>query len=180
MRSQKHIFILVIISTLITSAACAPITAIKQGCSDNWKLTGYYTPVEDDLLGFKHKISIINTGVFAFRNEFLRQIRVEGWGKTRYGWYLGYYNKAWHKSNYPLNSKGQILKKGMVAVDTSMVPLSTKLRIPGLYELMGQQSFIASDVGVGVRGKHIDIYTGEGGVAKQLAYKITGQSIVCL
>ena len=180
MRYQKYFFQILIILTLSTSVACTSLTSMKHGCSDNWKVTGYYTPVEDDYLGSRQKVTVQNTGMVAFRKDFIRQVRIEGWGKTRYGWYLGYYRRSWHKSANPLNSKGKILKKGMVAVDSRIVPLSTKIRIPGLYSLLGQETFTASDVGTSVKRKHVDVYTGEGVRAKQLAYKITGQNIVCL
>jgi 3D (Asp-Asp-Asp) domain-containing protein len=180
MRYKKHFFLLLTISALSTSAACTSFTSLQSGCSDNWRVTGYYTPVEDDYQGGKQKIKVRNTGMVSIKKTFLRHVKLEGWGKTSNGWYLGYYDGAWHKSTYPLNSKGQALQKGMVAVDSSMVPLYSRIRIPGLDLVLGQQIFTASDVGTAVRDKHVDIYTGEGAQAKKLAYDITGPNTVCL
>ncbi len=180
MRYQKHFFLLLTISALSTSAACTSLTSLQYDCSDNWRVTGYYTPVEDDYKGRKQKIKVRNAGMVSIKKNFLRHVKLEGWGKTSNGWYLGYYDGAWHKSTYPLNSKGQALQKGMVAVDSRMDPLYSQIRIPGLGLVFGQQIFTVSDVGAAVRDKHVDVYTGEGAQAKKLAYNITGPNTVCL
>src|ERR1041385_7147058 len=38
-------------------------------------------------------------GNMSFSQEFLEEIRTEGWGITRFGWALGYYGGAWHRSD---------------------------------------------------------------------------------
>lgn len=175
-RYQKYFFLLLLIPGLSTLAACS---SLNSSCSDNWKVTGYYTPMENDYRGPDRMIMVRNVGMLSIKEDFLRKVKLEGWGKTRYGWYLGYYSKAWHKSENPLNTKGQPLKMGMVAVDSSLVPLSSRVRIPSLDQVLGKQIFVANDVGGGVKKKHIDIYTGEGIQAKKLAYNVTGKNTVC-
>jgi 3D (Asp-Asp-Asp) domain-containing protein len=45
--------------------------------------------------------------------------------------------------------------------------------IPGLPGSLGEMKFVADDVGVGIDGKHVDIYTGEGKDARREMYEIT-------
>jgi len=72
------------------------------------------------------------------------------------------------------------LKLGMVAVDPKFVPLSQRIEIPELEAWLTAKQLLASDVGGGVKKKHIDIYTGEGEEAKKLSFKVTGRRTVCL
>lgn len=61
-----------------------------------------------------------------------------------------------------------------VAVDTDIIPLNTAIYIPeydGIPRDVGQNSmhdgcFVAQDRGVRVKGKHVDIFTGEEGLTK--------------
>jgi 3D (Asp-Asp-Asp) domain-containing protein len=61
-----------------------------------------------------------------------------------------------------------------VAVDTDVIPLNTAIYIPeydGIPRDVGQSSlhdgcFVAQDRGVRVKGKHVDIFTGEEGLTK--------------
>lgn len=47
---------------------------------------------------------------------------------------------------------GKRVRKGMVAVDPRVIPLHSRIYIPGYGHAM------AEDIGGGVRGKHIDVY----------------------
>lgn len=49
------------------------------------------------------------------------------------------------------NCLGEPLEYGMIAVDTDIIPLGTKVIING-------EEFIACDVGGGIHGNHIDMY----------------------
>ncbi len=158
-------------------SACSFIQ--NPGCSNDWKITGFYTPVENDYEGPEKDIFVKGEGEIYLKKAFLRDVRIEGWGKTRYGWYLGYYGKSWHSNIAALNTSGKPLTVGMVAVDPRIIPLSSRIRIPELSSLLGGEPLIASDVGVSVKKKHIDVYAGEGNKAKKLSYKITGQNSVC-
>src|SRR4051812_29708810 len=99
-------------------------TTTGPDCSDGWRITGYYTPVETDFTAANtREIEIRGIGKDSFNSEFLRTIFDdnkgfgEGWGKTRYGWYLGYYDGRWHKADAPLDADDKPLKPDAVAVD---------------------------------------------------------------
>ena len=151
-----------------------------NACSDQWRITGFYTPVETDFTQHLLKsLTLSNGQQHRLNAEFVKVVKIEGWGKTRFAWYLGYYNNQWHRNKKPLNAKGKPLVKGIVAVDNSRVRKGAKLVIPGLKEALGFDEFVADDVGSAIKNQHIDIYTGEGNAAKLLTYKITGQQRVC-
>jgi 3D (Asp-Asp-Asp) domain-containing protein len=65
-----------------------------------------------------------------------------------------------------LNSIGKKLKIGDVAVDPS--PLGTEVTLPTLSAPWNNFSYLASDTGDSVKGKHIRVYVGEG--------KVTGKN----
>jgi len=144
-------------------------------------VTGFYTPIESDFSSSSKTTIKLSTGeTYSFNADFSSAVKVEGWGRTYYGWYLGFYNKQWHRSEKPLNAKGKPLIKGVVAVDNQIIQEGSQLVIPGLKEVLGYERFDADDVGSGIKSHHIDVYTGEGNSAKLLTYKITGQRKVCL
>jgi len=149
-------------------------------CSDGWRITGYYTPIETDFSsGESREIDIRGVGTEKFDAEFLRTIfdddkgYGEGWGKTRFGWYLGNYNGRWHKADAPLDANDQPLQANTVAVDNNVIPNGSIVEIPGLPNDLGQQRFRSNDVGVSVHGKHIDVYTGEGRDARRRMWQVT-------
>ena len=149
-------------------------------CSDGWRITGYFTPIESDYRSAEmREVEIDGVGKQSFNEEFLRVVFDEsqgfgeGWGKTRFGWYLGNYNNRWHKSTEPLDANDTVLKPNSVAVDNALIPNDSKVRIPGLPGESGNVMYIANDVGVTVHGKHIDVYTGEGKAAERAMYAVT-------
>ena len=149
-------------------------------CSDGWRITGYFTPLETDYESADlREIEIKNVGVMKFNVEFLKTVFDEdqgfgeGWGKTRFGWYLGNYDGAWHQADDPLDANNAPLKTNSVAVDNSIIPNDSIVIIPGLPDAFGKEEFVANDVGVTVHGKHIDVYTGEGKAAEQAMNRVT-------
>lgn len=153
---------------------------IEYECSEGWRITGYFTPIETDYDSTETKeIEIKNFGTENFNTDFLRVVFDEdkgwgeGWGKTRFGWYVGYYDGEWHKSDAPLDSNNQPLQTNSVAVDNSIIPYDSVVQFPGLPDEYGEKTFIANDVGVTVHGKHIDVYTGEGKEAEREMYRVT-------
>jgi 3D (Asp-Asp-Asp) domain-containing protein len=156
-------------------------TGINRSCSPNWKITGYYTPIESQFdSSLNQPIKIEQFKSTHFNTRFIKAVKMEGWGKTRFGWYLGYYNDLWHKRNTPLNSLGQPLTVGSVAVDNRIIGKGKRLHIPFVQGLLNVESFIANDVGSAIKKYHIDIYTGEGDQARLLTYKISGKQKVCI
>src|SRR5438270_1832434 len=93
-----------------------PAAAQAANCSDGWRITGYFTPVETDYTSPDLKeVDVKGVGPTSFNTEFLRTIfnedrgYGEGWGKTRFGWYLGNYGGSWHKSDAPLDANDEPL-----------------------------------------------------------------------
>jgi 3D (Asp-Asp-Asp) domain-containing protein/peptidoglycan/xylan/chitin deacetylase (PgdA/CDA1 family) len=158
-----------------------------QNCSSGWYVTGYSTPVESDYNGSKQIVKVIslNSGVKerAFYNSFLRVVEVEGWGKTLEGDYVGFQttDKQWHSSPYPVDSKDQPIQQGTVAVDPTIIKISQRLIIPTLPPPWDNRTLTANDVGPDIKGKHIDVYTGEGKNAKEETFRITNHdNVLCL
>ncbi|HEY0460467.1 MAG TPA: 3D domain-containing protein [Pyrinomonadaceae bacterium] len=149
-------------------------------CSDGWRITGYFTPVETDYASGKlREVDIQDAGKLSFNAEFLDVVfnenegSGEGWGKTRFGWYLGNYDGKWHKSAAPLDANNSPLEPNSVAVDNDLIPNGSFVKIPDLPAEYSSKTFVANDVGVTVHGKHIDVYTGEGKNAESEMYRVT-------
>lgn len=160
--------------------ATAAAKAAAPGCTKGWYITGYFTPVESDFTDSPKQINVPGPGSQSFPGSFLSAVKMEGWGRTRLGWCLGWDNGAWHKSDHPEDSHGQPLDTVSVAVDMNLIPSGTALTIPTLPYPMNQKQFIARDVGGAIIGQHIDVYCGEGHGAELLTFKITGHgNTVC-
>jgi 3D (Asp-Asp-Asp) domain-containing protein len=151
-----------------------------MNCSEGWRTTGYFTPIETDYnSGQMTEVDVRGVGKMSFDSAFVRTVfdeekgYGEGWGKTRLGWYLGNYNGAWHKADAPLDANNSPLQINSVAVDNTLIPNDSVLRIPGLPGEFGTREYVGNDVGVTVHGKHIDIYTGEGKDAERMMYRVT-------
>jgi len=149
-------------------------------CSDGWRITGYFTPVESDYTSTEMvDIDIRGLGKMSFNAEFIKVVfnddegYGEGWGKTRFGWYLGEYNGRWHKADAPLDANDKPLEPDTVAVDNKLIPAGSVVSIPNLPGDLGKLEFKSNDVGVSVHGKHIDVYTGEGRDARRKMYRFT-------
>jgi len=163
-------------------AASATASEARQGfdCSDGWRITGYYTPVETDFTSPEtREIEVRGLGKQSFDADFLRTIfdedkgYGEGWGKTHFGWYLGNYNGSWHKADAPLDANDKPLEANTVAVDNHLIPRGSTVEIPDLPGDLGQEKFQSNDVGVSVHGKHIDVYAGEGREARRRMWQVT-------
>ena len=149
----------------------------QSSCSDGWYITGYYVPREDELRGDPVQIDVARVGSFSFSEEFLDQTRTEGWGITRFGWALGYYDGAWHRSDSgPLDASGKPLSDGAIAIDRALIPSGAQVQISTLPSPWGTKTFRASDIGVGIEGQHIDIFTGTGSAAEQETFRITSEN----
>jgi len=169
------IFMVSLLALLLSFSSNASV------CSENWKITGYYSPIESDFPYDKNaSVMVQKQGPVAFNATFLKEVKMEGWGRTRYGWYLGYFSRKWHKSENPLDARGQNLKLGAVAIDRQYLKMGNKISIPQVNDVIGVSWFVASDVGSAIKQKHIDVYTGEGKLAKQTSWKVTGQKQVCI
>jgi len=171
-------FLFVFLFSLMACARVAPLS-----CDNGWELTGDFVPVESDYARHSFvKIRVLadkkHTFIHRFDRSFLAAVKLEGWGKTDDGWYLGYYARKWHKSAQPLNAKGGALTLSTIAADISKIPFGRNVYIPTL-NINIKQPFTVGDVGQAIKGKRIDIYTGEGKAAQLLTYKVTNSHQVC-
>lgn len=175
-KSMKVIVTVLVAFVLLNSCALP-----TSSCTKNWTITGYFTPFESDYPATpKQSIYIEGIGKRQFSQQFLKAVKIEGWGRTNEGWYLGFFSKKWHRSQQPLNAGGGPLKIGSIATDQQYIERGQQVRIPTLPEMMRHKVFTADDVGSAIKRQHIDIYTGEGKQAEKLSWKITGkQHTVC-
>jgi 3D (Asp-Asp-Asp) domain-containing protein len=149
----------------------------QQACSDGWYITGYYVPQEDELPDTAEQISVERVGDLSFSQKFLSETRTEGWGITRFGWALGYYSGRWHRSDAgPLDASGNLLVDGAIAIDRSLIPPGAQVQISTLPSPWASRTFRATDIGVGIDGQHIDVFTGTGLAAEQETFRITSNN----
>lgn len=165
--------LLIIVSLLFSRISFA---THEEVCSSQWYVTGYYTPVEEDFpQADKIKITVEKSGESFHSMDFLLEVKVEGWGKTNDGWYLGRFSNKWHRSKYPLNAMGKPLDVGSIATDRNIIPVGEILRIPSLPNNLKHQLYVSDDVGSAIKSTHVDVYTGEGRQAEKTTYEITGK-----
>jgi 3D (Asp-Asp-Asp) domain-containing protein len=149
----------------------------QSNCSEGWYITGYYVPRENELPGDEEQIDVERLGTLSFSEEFLDETRTEGWGITRFGWALGYYGGGWHRSDSgPLDASGKPLSDGAIAIDRALIPSGAQVQISTLLNPWGTKTFRASDIGVGITGQHIDVFTGTGSAAEQETFRITSEN----
>jgi len=149
-------------------------------CTSDWYITGYFLPIESDYSGKSVEISVDRIKQF-YLADFLEDVKIEGWGKTNAGNYLGWYHGAYTMSDTYLNSHGNDLIVGMVAVDNMLIEHGTELIIPTLPEPWNNLIFSGLDEGPSINGKHIDVFTGEGIDAENETFRITGyNNKVCI
>ena len=167
------------IKTNLTMLEQKESSLTRENCSSDWYITGYFTPVESDYSGDFIRI-VFDDYIKHFRSDFLADVKIEGWGKTRLGDYVGWYDNSFHLSDAALDLHGDELLVEFVAVDTVLIEQKTKLSIPTLPSPWNELLFTASDIGPSIKGKHIDVYTGEGKQAELETFRITGtENEVC-
>jgi 3D (Asp-Asp-Asp) domain-containing protein len=184
----RLVVLLAIVGLVLTAFMSEKRSAVKSAanfnCSDGWRITGYYTPVETDFASTEtREVEIHGPGretiKETFNAEFLKTVFDdnegfgEGWGKTRFGWYIGEYNGRWNKADAPLDANDKPLEADSVAVDRSVIPAGSTVTIPELPGDLGKLQFKSTDVGVSVHGKHVDVYTGEGREARRKMWRFT-------
>jgi 3D (Asp-Asp-Asp) domain-containing protein/peptidoglycan/xylan/chitin deacetylase (PgdA/CDA1 family) len=162
-------------------------------CSGGWTVTGYFSPSESDYEGRGDAQTITIYGLYdtnstvsrALNSEFLKDVQIEGWGLTKQGDYIGGWDgKFWGPSSVEVTDLGEPLIAGVsAATDRSVIPYGTNFTVPSLPMPWNTKVFTASDIGTGITGKHIDIFTGIGSAAEREAIKITGMqqnNTVCI
>ena len=145
----------------------------QNSCEGNWYITGYYLPIEEE---FQDKIITIQVdGEYRqYHYDFVNEVKREGWGRTNDGDYLGWHTNKFHLSEFPLDYFGNELVVGKIAVDPRFIEFDSKITITSLVEPWNEIVLVAEDVGGSIKGKHIDVYTGEGKEAEKETMRITG------
>jgi 3D (Asp-Asp-Asp) domain-containing protein len=196
MRMRLGVALLVL---LTSSEVYADEFADDVACPQGWNrmqeflITGYYLPHETDYDGKSRSVNV--DGKERLLNaEFLAAVddqngnMGQGWGQTIEGDFVGHYGKngEWISSTYPKTDSNTELTDGVVAVDPAVIPLGSRLMIPGLPHIahVGPQTvFIAADTGINVKGQHIDVFTGAGVQARNDAEVVTTdgpRAVVCV
>jgi len=158
----------------------APITIAADSCTSGWYVTGYYTPHESDFSGNPIQIQAEGQSL-QVKEDFIDEVKIEGWGKLETGLYLGWYDSMYHLSPDPLDAHDTALSETSLAADPNVLPQGTKVYVPTLPSPYGQRIFTISDVGPSINGQHVDVYTGEGQMALQDTFDITGfNNSVCV
>jgi 3D (Asp-Asp-Asp) domain-containing protein len=164
-----------LIASTLNSAATQ--TPGQSTCSEGWYITGYYVPREDELPDTTQQITVERVGDISFSQKFLDETRTEGWGITRFGWALGYYSNGWHRSDAgALDASGNQLTVGAIAIDRSVIPRGANVQIATLPSPWASKTFRATDIGNGIVGQHIDVFTGIGLAAEQETFRITSNN----
>jgi len=153
---------------------------VTQNCSNGWNVSGYYLPLESDYTSTIIPVTI-DTKIYNFKSDFVEEVKIQGWGKTFSGEYLGFYDGAFHLSKTPLDSLGNNLIVGSIATDPQSIQLGTKVTILTLPSPWNEMIFSANDTSSLITGKEIVVYTGDGLNAKNETLKITSNNnSVCL
>jgi len=149
-------------------------------CTNGWYITGYFLPIETDYSSNTNLV-MINKKWYNFQSDFLDEMKIQGWGKTISGDYLGWDDGKFSLNSIPLDSKGNKLSVGTIAVDPVIIKNGTQITITTLPHPWDEMIFYSNDVGPAIIGKHIDVYTGEGLEARKEAFRITGENnSVCI
>jgi 3D (Asp-Asp-Asp) domain-containing protein len=173
-RSFAVTMLLIIISLFFSRFSYA---THDEACSSQWYVTGYFTPVEEDYPQTnKIKINVEKLGSSIHSLDFLLAVKIEGWGRTNDGWYLGRFSNKWHRSKHPLNAMGKPLNVGSIATDRNIIPAGENLKIPSLPNNLKHKIYVSDDVGSAIKSTHVDVYTGEGKQAEKVTYEITGRN----
>ncbi len=175
----KSLFVVLILIILTFQVALGPSATGADSCTSGWYVTGYYTPHEADFSG--NKIQIQAEGqTLQVKDDFIDEIKTEGWGKLESGVYLGWYDSGYHLSPDPLDAHDTALSETSLAADPNVFPQGTKVYIPTLPAPYDQRIFTIDDVGPSIKGKHVDVYTGEEQTAYEDMFSITGyDNIIC-
>jgi 3D (Asp-Asp-Asp) domain-containing protein len=176
---NKSICLVVLIIAAFIPSAALSIDNTDSTCTDDWYVTGYFTPVESDYEGNTRTV-MVEGKLRTFFASFLDEIRIEGWGKTMDGDYIWDHKGTYYSGPYAKDALDNKLEVGMVAADTTLIPFGTRISIPALNSSLGTNVFTVSDVGPAIIGKHIDVFTGEGPAAEAETLRITGNYTICL
>lgn len=159
-----------------------------EWCEGGWRVTGYFIPEERDYSGDLVDARAVSLDgaretQLRLREDFLSAVMKEGWGLMSDGRYVGWWDGRFRgPEDRAYDFQGNELDVSTVAVDTSVIPHGKSVAIPTLPDPWNGFVFNASDVGeTGVRGRHVDVFTGSGRAAENETFRITGDdNTVCV
>jgi peptidoglycan/xylan/chitin deacetylase (PgdA/CDA1 family)/3D (Asp-Asp-Asp) domain-containing protein len=161
----------------VTATTHSELVGLPSKCSSGWDITGYFTPVESDYSGELKTVLVGDEKVSrTFFKSFLDDVNIEAIGKTLAGDYLTTYDagKTYSSHSDPLAADGTMLEIGDIATDPSVISTGTDhITISTLAPPWNSYFFAATDTGGLIKGKSIDVYTGEGKAAEQETFRIT-------
>lgn len=151
-----------------------------EECTDGWYVTGYFIPLEIEYFSNVTPINIDGKW-YGFPIDFLNEVKIQGWGKTVSGNFLGWDEQKFYFNSVPLDAHDNELIIGTVAVDPEIIKKNSKITLPNSPSPWNKITFNSNDVGPAIIGKHIDVYTGVGLDARKEAFRITGNDYsVCV
>lgn len=150
---------------------------ITIGCVSGYLITSYWTVREEFYVGEKVPVRGSSGELLGhYRQDFLEDVMVEGWGKgdgdRNDGRYLGYDPEmGFIKSSEPLDAYGSPLIPWRTVAAPPHLRKAATIIIVGFTESeelseevidkLLTSRFIVSDRGSGLTGRHIDIYVGD-------------------
>lgn len=172
---KKWQVVVLVLGSLANGSIVFSATAFAgsdQICSGDWKITGYFVPVEADYTGPMQMVSVDGVGNVSFPVSFVNATDIEGWGLTIGGWYLGKPGAHWIKSPIAENARGSELKIGSLAVWNN-IQLGSTFTILSAPSPWNTQILTADDHGSKIQKKHLDVFTGQGKAAERESVRIT-------
>jgi peptidoglycan/xylan/chitin deacetylase (PgdA/CDA1 family)/3D (Asp-Asp-Asp) domain-containing protein len=163
-----------------------------NNCSGGWEVTGDFLPSESDFpgRGYNQTVTIYSldesntTTTRTLNSDFLRAVQVKGWGLTLQGDYVGGWDGIfWGPSPVGLTARGEPLVAGLSAgTNGNIIPYGSNFTIPTLPSPWNSKTFTAIDIGTGLVGKQINVYTGTGSNGEKEAARIaeTETNTVCV
>lgn len=146
-------------------------------CSRGWYVTGYYIPQEDDFDGEY----VVIESIGSFRSDFLDVVKSEGWGMSKSYDYLGWYDGSFHLNEFPQDYYENQLTFPTIAVDPIFIKPYSDIWIPTMPYPWNDIVFKSTDAGPSIKGKHIDVFTGEGIEAQKMTEAITSfGNMICV
>jgi peptidoglycan/xylan/chitin deacetylase (PgdA/CDA1 family) len=179
-------------TTHLTSLSSNLDSAGPINCTGGWEVMVDFSPSEPDYegMGYNQTVSVYsidganNNTIRTLNSEFLKAVGIEGWGLTKQGDYVGAWEgKVWGPASAHLTPQGQSLIAGISAgTDGNAIPYGSNFTIPTLPSPWNTMTFTAIDMGSGLVGKQVSIYTGVGSNAEKEAARLTelGVNAVCL
>jgi Transglycosylase SLT domain len=166
-------------------------TDYNNNCSSGWNIEGYFVPLESDYDGMEyaqtitiHNLDDMNKTITSTLNsEFLEKVRMEGWGLTKQGDYIGSWDgRFWGPFTPSLPPLGYPLVVGITsATDKSIIPYGEIFTIPTLPSPWNTKIFMSLNSQSDVAGKQVNIYTGFGRSAENNKERIEGiENTVCI